>query len=81
MSLKTAVAIATLCSILVGASIGYLGATVNADSLLDTKIDRAIRPVERRIDDIATDVREIRKLLSEAILEAQNDQRYNSRPR
>ena len=47
---------------LFGAMVGGLGATVTFDSRVDAKIDRAIAP-------IASDVREIRMLVQQLILQ------------
>ena len=47
---------------LFGAAVGGLGATVTFDSRVDSKIDRAIAP-------IASDVREIRNLVQQLILQ------------
>ena len=68
MNLKTTAAIIAIASGITGTAIGYLSAVANAGGVVDAKIDRAIRPIESRIDSMATDVREIRNLLSTAIL-------------
>ena len=62
MSSMKLTTIVGLLAAVFGAAIGGLGATVTFDSRVDTKIDRAIAP-------IASDVREIRMLVQQLILQ------------
>ena len=63
--------VGTACTVIAGA-IGYMGAAMQADAKADTKInqvvDRAVAPMNRQLDQLTGDVREIRNLLGQILL-------------
>lgn len=66
-----ALTVGIVCSVIAGA-IGYMGAAMQADAKADAKIndvvDRAVAPMNRQLDQLTGDVREIRNLLGQILL-------------
>jgi hypothetical protein len=72
--MSTQQAIAIVC-VLLGSAGGFVGGVLAFDAKIDAKIDRAVAPINRQIDQMADDVRGIRQLLEQLLLEDRQGRR------